>query len=127
MATGGAVPLTRTGPTGSGMSAARMEMYLGALGEMPMVAGAQASLPFMDGSPARSRQAADAVWSAPEASSEHFVFAGSRWRGWTVRTAAMVAVTVAAVWIAAMVLGVRTTPATLPPPPPPPGAHQVNR
>lgn len=103
-----------------------MEMYLGALGEMPMVAGAQDSLPFLDESPARSRPAADAVWSAPEASSEHFVFAGSRWRSWTVRAVALSAVAVAVVWIATMVLGVRMTPATVPPPPPP-GAHQVDR
>ncbi len=121
----GVIPLAPAGPTGSATSQAVRDLYLGALGEMPTIAGAPDSLAFVDGASARSRQARDAVWSSPEASSDQFVFSGSRWRSWTVRAVALLAVAVVVVWIATTAIGLRTTPATLPSPPA--EAHQVNR
>jgi len=113
----GAPPLARGGPPELTPPGAQTNMYLGALGEMPTVAGAPDSLAFLIGHPAPVRAAlSDAVWSSREASRESFVFAGSRWRSAIVRAVGLLAVAALLTWIVTLGLGLRTTPTTVPTP-----------
>jgi hypothetical protein len=111
----GAQSLAGSGPPGPASPRSEMNLYFGALGEMPTVAGAPDALAYLAGAGARAAPA-DAVWSSREAAADGFVFAGSRWRGWVVRTLALVIVAAALTWGITLGLGVWSSPTTLPAP-----------